>query len=284
MRPAGTLRMLSAGGRPGSALPPGHPGSKCDRGNRHQAECKALIAVTVGLFWSLPAHAQQTDASDGDSRAVTGTVLVEDTGQQLENVLVELESSGLQTLTDSAGRYTIRGASAGIDTVKATYFDLWVVRRPVDLSEPGTHSVDLSVPNAAIHVADLVVTVDAYAGMSQRIAKRAVFGRLVTRPVLERRAPGQVSGLFRTFPRTRVVYPLITPYLRAFDPIILIRGIGGWCPAAVFFNEHPATFDMLNMTHSNEVVAVEVYWDPMVPGEFSVPGKCGAINVWTEHP
>jgi hypothetical protein len=235
-----------------------------------------LVAFGAGVQ---PAFSQE-DAV----RVLTGTVVAEESGEPLANVLVELESQGLQALTDSMGRFRIAGARPGIDTVRASYFNLAYSRMPVDLTSPGGHQVELTLSGAAFEVADLVVRIDATPREARRLARRikAGLGDLISYDQMRRWAPARLMDLFRMTRRTRVrcVYG---------SCVVLLRGLGGYCRPAVFVNERTAPSWVLETTWSDDVQAVEIYWDPWVPAEFyrfdgwrspTSIRMCGAINIW----
>ena len=237
----------------------------------------ALIALAAGVQ---PAFSQE-DAV----RVLAGTVVAEESGEPLANVLVELESQGLQALTDSMGRFRIAGARPGIDTVRASYFSLTQSRIPVDLTSPGGHRVELTLSDAAFEVADLVVRIDATPDWGRRLARRikAGLGDLISYDQMRRWAPARLMDLFRRTRRTQVrcVYG---------SCVVLLRRPGGYCRPAVFVNERTAPSWVLETMWSDDVQAVEIYWDPWVPAEFyrfdrwrspTSIRMCGAINIWT---
>ena len=285
MRPPGTLQWFSAGGEPGSAFPLVYSRSKYHHGLCHPRVRKALTLLTFALLCSPRAYAQKADQSDESTRTLTGTVAAKESGEPLENVLVELESQGLQALTDSMGRFRIAGARPGIDTVRASYFSLTQSRIPVDLTSPGIHRVELTLNDAVFEVADLVVRIDATPDWGRRLARRikAGLGDLISYDQMRRRAPARLMDLFRFTTRTRVrcVYG---------SCVVLLRRLGGYCRPAVFVNERTAPSWVLETMWSDDVQAVEIYWDPWVPAEFyrfdrwrspTSIRMCGAINIWT---
>ncbi len=105
--------------------------------------------IWAALLLPAPAaHAQEAGAADSTTRTVAGRVLADETGEPLENVLVELVVQGLNALTDARGRFRIEGAEPGLDTLVASYFALSEVRRALDLSRPGDHRVELRLAGA----------------------------------------------------------------------------------------------------------------------------------------
>jgi hypothetical protein len=285
MRPPGTLQWFSAGGEPGSAFPLGYSRSKYHHGLCRSWVRKALTLLTFALLCSPRAYAQEADQSDESTRTLTGTVVAEESGEPLENVLVELESQGLQALTDSMGRFRIAGARPGIDTVRASYFSLTQSRIPVDLTSPGGHRVELTLSDVAFELAALVVRIDATPNWGRRLARRikAGLGDFISYDQMRRRAPARLMDLFRFTTRTRVrcVYG---------SCVVLLRRLGGYCRPAVFVNERTAPSWVLETMWSDDVLAVEIYWDPWVPAEFyrfdrwrspTSIRMCGAINIWT---
>ncbi len=276
MRPPGTLQWFSAGGEPGTAFPLVYSRSKCHHGLCHPRVRKALTLLTFALLCSPRAYAQKADQSDESTRTLTGTVAAKESGEPLENVLVELESQGLQALTDSMGRFRIAGARPGIDTVRASYFSLTQSRIPVDLTSPGGHRVELTLSDAAFELAALVVRIDVTPDWGRRLARRikAGLGDLISYDEMRRRAPPRLMDLFRRTRRTRVRCHL-------GSCVVLLRRLGGYCRPAVFVNERTAPSWVLETMWSDDVQAVEIYWDPWVPAEFRRFNECGAINIWT---
>ncbi len=230
----------------------------------------ALVALGAGVQ---PAFSQE-DAV----RVLAGTVVAKESGEPLANVLVELESQGLQALTDSMGRFRIAGVRPGIDTVRASYFNLAYSRIPVDLTSPGGHQVELTLSKAWFEVAALVVGIDAIPREARRLARRikAGLGDVILGAELRRRAPARLINLFRFTTRTRVrcVYG---------SCVVLLRRLGGYCRPAVFVNGWSAPSWVLESMPTDNVQAVEIYWDPWVPAEFYRFDRCGAINVWTRR-
>jgi hypothetical protein len=102
-----------------------------------------MICAALLLLPALAAHAQEPGSAEGTTRTVTGRVVADETGEPLENVLVELVVQGLNTLTDSRGRFRIEGAEPVLDTLVASYFAVSEMRRALDLSRPGDQRVEL---------------------------------------------------------------------------------------------------------------------------------------------
>ncbi len=238
----------------------------------------ALSMFILGTGVALAAGVQPAFSQDDAVRVLAGTVVAEESGEPLANVLVELESQGLQALTDSMGRFRIAGARPGIDTVRASYLNLASSRVPVDLTSPGGHQVELTLSEAAFEVAALVVRIAARPWRADRLARRIAAGNgdLIIGAELRRRAPVRLIDLFRTIRRMQVRY-VNGSY------VVLFRSLGfsRYCRPGVFVNAQPAPSWMLETLPTDDVQAVEVYRDPWVPGEFYRFDRCGAINIWT---
>jgi hypothetical protein len=102
-----------------------------------------MICAALLFFPALAAHAQEPVSAEGATRTVAGRVVADETGEPLENVLVELVVQGLHALTDSRGRFRIEGAEPILDTLVASYFAVSEMRRALDLSRPGDQRVEL---------------------------------------------------------------------------------------------------------------------------------------------
>ena len=57
-----------------------------------------------------------------------------------------------------------------------------------------------------------------------------------------------------------------------------------YCRPGIYMNGVPAPDWVIDATTVMDVLAVEIYWDPNVPGEFKRLDRCGAVNIWTGTP
>ena len=107
-----------------------------------------MICAALLFLPALAAHAQEPVSAEGTTRTVAGRVVADETGEPLENVLVELVVQGLHALTDSRGRFRIEGAEPVLDTLVASYFAISETRRALDLSRPDDQRVELRLAGA----------------------------------------------------------------------------------------------------------------------------------------
>ncbi len=240
---------------------------------------KPLPSVVVVLLILLSVQAGFSQES-GD-RVLTGRVVSEDTGEPLSNVLIELEAQGVQALTDSTGRFRMSGVAPVLDTVTASYFNLASSREPVDLTGTGPHEIDLSLSGAAFAVADLVVQIRGSPWAASQFARRIEGrrGEIVFYPEIRRRSTLRLIDFFRTVRRTRVRY-------EGGEWRLVMRGLTSarYCPPAIFMNGVPAPHWVIDASTVEDVLALELYWEPNVPGEFKRFSSCGAVNIWTGNP
>lgn len=236
-----------------------------------------LILSLLAIF--LVGHPGFSQEREGG--VLTGTVLSRETGEPLTNVLVELESQGLQALTDSAGRFRMVRVAPVVETVKASYFNLASSRVHVDLTGAGPHRIELSLSGAAFNVADLVVQIRGSPWAASQFVRRieSMRGEIVFYPEIRRRSTLRLIDFFRTVRRTRVRY--VQGEWR-----LVMRGLTSarYCRPAVFMNGVPAPDWVIDATTVEDVLALELYWDPNVPGEFKRFASCGAVNIWTGTP
>ncbi len=235
-----------------------------------------LVAIVLILLLVHAGFSQER----GD-RVLMGRVVSEDTGEPLSNVLIELEAQGIQALTDSTGRFRIAGIAPVVDTVKASYFNLASSRVPVDLTGTGPYEINLSLSGAAFAVADLVVQIRGSPWAASQFARRIEGrrGEIIFYPEIRRRSTLRLIDFFRTVRRTRIRY-------EQGEWRLFMRGLASarYCRPAIFMNGVPAPDWVIDATTVEDVLALELYWDPNVPGEFKRFNSCGAVNIWTGNP
>lgn len=57
-----------------------------------------------------------------------------------------------------------------------------------------------------------------------------------------------------------------------------------YCRPAIFMNGVPAPDWVIDASTVEDVLALEMYWEPNVPGEFKRFNSCGAVNIWNGTP
>jgi outer membrane receptor for ferrienterochelin and colicin len=109
-------------------------------------------------------------------------------------------------------------------------------------------------------------------------ARRRAFGAFVTREDIERRNPFQTTDLLRTMAGIQ-----LTPARFGNRYHVRMRG----CAPRVFLDGIQIRMVGLtidDLVRPNELEGIEVYRSSAeTPGEFTSPGGCGAIALWTRR-
>lgn len=147
----------------------------------------AVLGSAAALIAGAPLAAQQTGR-------VEGTVRGGATGQQLQDVQVVVEGTGLGTLTDADGGYVIRDVPAGTRTISAILIGYGAEERQVDVPAGGTATADFTLYSQAVELEGLVVT-GAATATSRRELGNSI--SLITSEEIEASGATNVDGILR---------------------------------------------------------------------------------------
>lgn len=215
---------------------------------------------------------------------VRGTVQTDD-GRPLANAMVGLGSTGLETRTDSAGRFVLTATPTGTWTLDVRALGYAPQQQSVDLV-PG----DTVAQVVAMARAEVMDTVRVRANAILRTAlgrnlaafeerQRMGIGRFVGPADLEEMVLFRFTDALREMPGIRLAMRG-----KSTDRVILMRGTRGGCVPTVFVDgmRMPGTEALDSFIPPDNVAAVEVYQAGFVPAEFQdIFSGCGSIVVWT---
>lgn len=212
---------------------------------------------------------------------VRGTVQTDD-GRPLANAVVMLTATGLDTRTDSAGRFVLTATPTGTWTLDVRALGYAPQQQSVDLIPGDTVAQVLTLARAQV-----MDTVRVRANAMLRTAlgrnlaafeerQRMGIGRFVGPVDLEEMVLFRFTDVLREMPGLRLAMRG-----RSTDRVITMRG---GCVPTVFVDgmRMPGTEALDSFIPPDNVAAVEVYQTGYVPAEFQdIFSGCGSIVVWT---
>jgi len=211
------------------------------------------------------------------------------TGRPITGARVSLWGSGITTLTDGDGAFTLAALPFGTHTLEVRAVGFEPVRRPVDVIQ-GT-------PGAAeIELASLGITLDTVRVTAQRLytsRRQADFerrmhsgvGHIIDENAIEKRNPMQVTDLLRMVPGVMVV-----PSRYSGEDVLMRGGLGilgsGLCRPDLFIDgvrvANDPMFPLNQLVMASDLRAVEVYArQGSIPAEFQSLSGCGVVVLWT---
>ncbi len=111
------------------------------------------------------------------SGSIRGTVVEARTGQPLAAVLVRVQATGQEAVSDAEGRFEIADVAAGRQILVVSVVGYGLVRRDVDVPEGDVVSVTLAVAEgASTYVESVVVGAPAFREAESGVASQAVLG------------------------------------------------------------------------------------------------------------
>lgn len=214
---------------------------------------------------------------------VRGTVQTDD-GRPLANAVVMLTAAGLDTRTDSAGRFVLAATPTGTWTLDVRALGYVPQQQSVDLIPGDTVAQVLTLVRAQV-----MDTVRVRANAMLRTAlgrnlaafeerQRTGLGRFVGPADLEAMVLFRFTDALREMPGVRL------ELTGRGDRVITMRGTWGRCVPTVFVDRMrmPGTEALDSFIPPDIVAAVEVYQTGFVPAEFQdIFSGCGSIVVWT---
>jgi hypothetical protein len=225
-------------------------------------------------------------ASDSGAKAgnasVSGQVVLEGSATNAGS-RVELLGTDVVTITNDKGEFTMRNLPSGSKVLLARHVGFGAGTAPVDLSSLEQKQVTIKLSKFVAIMDPVLVTARRSAaldklGFNQR--KKSGFGYYLGPDRLQNMHPGYVTDILRQVPGLRVSY---SP---TGDVVSSSRGFGGGC-VQYYVDDMPFREmdpgDVNNFVTAGEVVAVEVYQGPSIPGRFIQAGSsnCVTIVLWT---
>lgn len=212
-----------------------------------------------------------------------GTVQTLD-GRPLANALVSLSATGLDTRTDSVGRFLLAATPTGTWTLDVRAFGYAPWQQPVDLMPGDTVGQVVALVRAqAMDTVRVRATATARTALGRNLAafeerRRAGLGRFFGPGDLEEMLLFRFTDVLRGVPGVRL------ELTGRADRVITMRGTYGRCVPTVFVDRMriPGTEALDSFLPPDFVAAVEVYQAGFVPAEFQdIFSGCGSIVVWT---
>lgn len=257
-----------------------------DPSSYRRASAASVAAAAAALLFLVPAAlaAQEQEEAARDSTAtLTGQVVSAMTGGPLENVRVVLKRSGFGAFTDSTGRFTIRDAPPGRDTVRVSLIGFADEQVPLSLKPGHVTRVTLMLSETVLRVEDITVEVrrnneiGKLSGFWDR--ERKGLGAFVTPEEIERKNPQHPSSLLRGIPGVQV-----GAYTFGRAQIRITRSRTDCQPTYYVDGTVSHNFHLDDMNR-DDILAMEVYRGASeVPPRFRFRGgTCGVIVVWTRE-
>jgi hypothetical protein len=132
-----------------------------------------LISLCLAFVLSLPLES----AAQPVTGRVTGTVVEARTGAPLVAVLVKVQSTGQQALSDADGRFEIADVPAGPQTLLVSVVGYGLVRR--DVTVAAGEAVEVSIPvaeGASTYVEDVAVSASPFREAEAGVTSQSVLG------------------------------------------------------------------------------------------------------------
>lgn len=239
----------------------------------------AALAATALVFVHPSAGQSPADSTAG----LTGRVLSGEDGSPIVSAFVELQRSGANAVTDSAGRFRIPSTSPGLDIVRVSLIGFAESAAPVQLRTGHTTSVTFHLDPEVLRMDDIEITVKS----GWRLARngfwhreRRGLGIYFTPEEIEETRASRPSDLLRSLAGIYVAPSQAGISYVAFRRTPRNSG----CRPAVFVDGQEALHMAVDEIAMGDVLAMEVYRGTSdLPAQFhrTVGRECGAIIVWT---
>ena len=217
--------------------------------------------------------------------SITGVVL-DSSGRPLADAIVAVTSTAAATRTGSLGDFTLTDLPSGTQelAVRSVGFD--PITLPVELTVRQPHSVTVRLRRALTSLAPVVTTSKTDAGLARLgffDRQKSSAGHFITPDQVAQAQPRVVTDLMYLVPGWQVqttsagltiLLPPRSAYAEGASACINV-----FIDGALMTRLAPGEFD--SVIAARDVVAMEVYSGASVPAEFSRPGGCVTIIVWT---
>ena len=231
--------------------------------------------IAVAIDSTVGAGTVAVKVRRGQAR-LSGTVRTGD-GRPVQGATVLVWGSGVEGVTDAAGRFLLSGLPSGTHNLEVRRIGFQPAHVPVDLGrrKPATVTVALEQAVPVLDPVEVVGerTVADRTGFLQR--SRRGFGDFITSDEIEKRHPIVASDLLRTTAGVQVLPG------GPMGAAVLMRGNCRptlWIDGMRLMGED--SIDAL--VQPSDIVGIEIYKSPAeTPPQFSGGGSCGTIVVWT---
>ena len=241
--------------------------------------------ATLLFFWATAVLLFSAVTLQRGNATLTGKV-VNAAGQPVVGARVDVIGTPGATLTKEGGEFSIAGLPSGTQSVVVRQIGYAPEERAVELSTRAPARLEVKMERPATVLNTVVVKADRDIGLERvgyTMRKKSGGGYYMTGEDVMKRAPNQLTDVFRSVPGLRV-----SPAGNGMDYVIeSSRNVTGgcvryWVDGAVFEAVFPGDVDRL--VPPNEIAAIEVYNGISVPAQFQQAGNssCTAIVIWTK--
>ncbi|HZE09058.1 MAG TPA: carboxypeptidase-like regulatory domain-containing protein [Gemmatimonadaceae bacterium] len=222
------------------------------------------------------------DVATTGSAKVSGTVVLEG-NEPKAGTRVELAGTDVVSITNDRGDFAMTGLPSGSRVLVVRRLGFAEALVPVDLSSRTARRVMIALPRLVARMDPVLIQARRNAeldkiGFNQR--RKTGFGYYITPDQLDKVRPTFVTDILKTVPGMRVL-----PGLHG-DVVFSARTLGAGCMQYYLddipYQEiHPG--DINTLVAANEVRAVEVYQETMVPPDYVKGGtSCTTVLLWTK--
>ncbi len=233
----------------------------------------ALIAALTAAF-ALPVSAQERPGR------FIGRVVDHENGKPLPGAQVALRDSDRSAITDGQGFFEINDIRPGLHGMDVVLLGFETRSAPVRILSGQTIEAEVRMAARPIELPPIEVSVRSprleAAGFYDRKLEFGGQGRFITRELIERRNPQNVTDLLYNQPGLKVEYDgvgrrrLMVTRNQGCTPMLYLDGVLG----------DNTSFDVVRPV---TIEGIEVYIGAMIPIQYKAKTDCGVILIWTRR-